>query len=141
MTQKQTILHGTFVLTCAGFISRILGFFYRIFLSRTFGAEGVGLYQLIFPIYTLCFSITAAGIETAISRTVAQKISLHKKEESLRILFTGILCSLILSFLCIFILKKNISFVAVTILGDVRCIPLLNIMVYTIPFCALHSCI
>ena len=53
MSKKNTIIIGTLVLTAAGFISRFMGFFYRIFLSRVFGEEGVGLYQLIFPVYAL----------------------------------------------------------------------------------------
>ena len=40
---KHPILMGTLILTVTGFLSRILGFFYRIFLSRAIGAEGLGL--------------------------------------------------------------------------------------------------
>ena len=65
MSVKRTILKGTIILTLTGFATRFMGFFYRIFLSHTFGEEGVGLYQLIFPVYALCFSLTSAGIETA----------------------------------------------------------------------------
>ncbi len=65
MSVKRTILKGTLILTLTGFATRFMGFFYRIFLSHTFGEEGVGLYQLIFPVYALCFSLTSAGIETA----------------------------------------------------------------------------
>ena len=43
MSRKQTIIRGTIILTITGFLSRFMGFFYRIFLSRTFGEEGVGL--------------------------------------------------------------------------------------------------
>ncbi len=50
MNQKRVILQGAFVLTIVGFVSRIIGFFYRIFLSHAIGAEGVGIYQLIFPV-------------------------------------------------------------------------------------------
>ena len=67
MSRKQTIIRGTLILTVTGFLSRFMGFFYRIFLSRTFGEEGVGLYQLIFPVYALCYSLTTAGIGTASS--------------------------------------------------------------------------
>ena len=76
MSKKQSIIKGTFILTTAGFLSRFMGFFYRIFLSRTFGAENVGLYQLIFPIFALSVSLSCAGIETAISRTVNGKTAL-----------------------------------------------------------------
>lgn len=141
MSRKQLILRGTFILTIAGILTRIMGFFYRIFLSRTFGAESVGLYQLIFPVFTLCFSITTAGIETAISRTVARKMSLKQEKESMNILFSGMLCSLLLSLLCFFIIDKNAYYIAANLLGDSRCEPLLKILVYTIPFSAIHSCI
>ena len=76
MAKKSSIIRGTLILTMTGFLSRFMGFFYRIFMSHSFGEEGVGLYQLIFPVYALCYSLTTAGIETAISRTVACKVSL-----------------------------------------------------------------
>ena len=44
---KNPLITGTIILTVTGFASRFIGFFYRIFLSRLFGAEGMGIYQLI----------------------------------------------------------------------------------------------
>lgn len=124
-----------------GFLSRFMGFFYRIFLSRTFGEEAVGLYQLIFPVYALCFSLTAAGIETAISRSVARKISLGQKKEAQEILFSGLLFSFLLSCICMLVLQKNTSAIAGALLGDTRCEPLLMILSYAVPFASIHSCI
>ena len=46
MIQKHPLLKSTAILTCAGMVSRIIGFFYRIFLSKTIGAEGIGIYLL-----------------------------------------------------------------------------------------------
>lgn len=48
MAKKSSIIRGTLILTMTGFLSRFMGFFYRIFMSHSFGEEGVGLYQLIF---------------------------------------------------------------------------------------------
>lgn len=141
MSGKQNIIRGTIILTLTGFLSRFMGFFYRIFLSRTFGAEGVGLYQLIFPVYALCFSLTTAGVETAISRTVACKMSLGKRTEARQILRTGLLITFTFSFICTVLLQHYGKFIAVTFLGDKRCIPLLTILSYTMPFSAIHSCI
>ena len=45
--KKHTLIAGTLLLTAAGFLSRILGFFYRIFLSRIIGSEGLGLYHSV----------------------------------------------------------------------------------------------
>lgn len=141
MSRKQLLIRGTFILTLTGFLSRFMGFFYRIFLSRTFGAEGVGLYQLIFPVYALCYSLTTAGIETSISRTVARKISLGKKEETKKILYTGIFIAFFLSCCCTITLQYFADDIAVTLLKEKRCRSLLIILSYTLPFSAIHSCI
>ena len=54
--KTHPLITGTLLLTAAGLFSRVLGFFYRIFLSRTIGAEGLGIYQMIFPVYGIFFS-------------------------------------------------------------------------------------
>ena len=56
MSRAHTLIKGTLILTMTGLATRMMGFFYRIFLSHAFGEEGVGLYQLIFPVYALDFS-------------------------------------------------------------------------------------
>ena len=45
--KKNTLITGTIILTVTGLASRLIGFFYRIFLSRLFGEENMGIYQLI----------------------------------------------------------------------------------------------
>ena len=50
MSRKQALIRGTAVLTVTSLSTRFMGFFYRMFLSHTFGEENVGLYQLVFPI-------------------------------------------------------------------------------------------
>ena len=69
---KNPIISGTLLLTASGILGKIIGFFYRIFLSRTIGAEGLGIYQLIFPISTICFAITVSGLSTALSKYIAE---------------------------------------------------------------------
>lgn len=141
MSKKGTIIKGTFILTLTGFLSRVIGFFYRIFLSHTFGEEGVGLYQLIFPVFALGFSFTAAGIQVALSRIIAQKVSLGRHREAKHVLFTGLLISLTLSIAVTIFLQTNAQWIAVHLLGDIRCINLLIAMSYAFPFASVHSCV
>lgn len=70
--RKHPLIAGTMLLTISGVLSRVIGFFYRIFLSQKIGAEGMGIYQLTMPIYILTISLTSSAIQTAISRFVAQ---------------------------------------------------------------------
>ena len=54
---KNPIVTGTFFLTLAGLITKLIGFFYRIFLSRIFKEEGLGVIGLISPVLILVHSV------------------------------------------------------------------------------------
>ena len=141
MNQKRIILQGAFILTLAGFASRIIGFFYRIFLSHTIGAEGVGIYQLLFPIYAMAFSLTSAGIQTAISRNVSGKIALHDKRGARDVFFAGLLLSLGSALLVSYLLSTQAGWISSYLLQEVRCEPLVKLLAYALPFASIHSSI
>ena len=73
---KDTFLRGALILTVAGVIVKLIGSVNRILLSRLLGGEGIGLYQMAYPIYLLALSVSSAGIPVAISIIVAEKIAL-----------------------------------------------------------------
>ncbi len=100
MKKNNPLITGTIILTITGFASRFIGFFYRIFLSRVFGAEGMGLYQLTSPVLALTFSITVSGMQTAISKYVASETSTRDYRSSFRTLLTGFGISMLLSAVC-----------------------------------------
>ena len=139
--KKHPLIAGTLILTLTGLASRFIGFFYKIFLSRTIGAEGIGIYQMIFPIYGVCYAFTTAGAEIAISRFVSGEMARGKKEQARSILWIGLAMSLSLSLLTSFLVYKNAGFLAVHLLHEARCADLLRIMSVTVPFGACHSCI
>ena len=139
MDQKHAIIKGAFILTLTGFATRFIGFFYRIFLSQSFGEESVGLYQLIFPVYALCFSLCCAGIETAVARNVAASSSLGDKKRAVIFLYCGLFLSFLPSCIMMLLMQKEADFIASFFLGDPRCAPLLIIISYAMPFAAVHS--
>ena len=65
------MLYGALVLTGTGIVGQFLGFVYRILLSRLIGAEIMGLYQLIMPVYAVLLSLTAVGLTAAVSNLSA----------------------------------------------------------------------
>jgi len=138
MKQRQfsIILKGTLILSIAGMLSRFLGFFYKIFLAQALGAEGMGLYQLIFPVFSICHALTASGMETAISRFTA----FAKKEESSSYLYTGLSLSLLASIAAGFFMWSNSRLIAIRFLHESRCEPLLQIMAFAVPLSAVHCC-
>lgn len=141
MKKKYPIIQGTIILTLAGFASRFIGFFYRIFLSNTIGAEGMGIYQLIFPIYTICHSFTAAAIQTAISKFVAEYVSAKDNSSSKKILYVGTTLSLALSVMVSVILYELSDEIATYVILESRCAPLLRILALSVPLGSIHSCI
>ena len=141
MTHKQAIMKGTFILTLTGFATRFMGFFYRIFLSHTFGEECVGLYQLVSPIYTLCFSLTSAGIELALSRCVATRIAQGQPKEARKLLYTSLFLTVTASCITTLLLQQNAVSISQTFLQEPRCTDLLIILSYVFPFSSIHSCI
>ena len=67
---------GALFLTALSSVSQLLGFGYRVLLSRMAGAEVMGLYQLIMPVYSVLLSLTAVGLTAAISNLTSQYLAL-----------------------------------------------------------------
>ena len=128
------LVTGTLILTATGLASRLIGFFYRIYLSRLFGEENIGIYQLISPVMALVFSLSAAGIQSAISKFVAGKAALHDYKTSGQILLVGFAYSLFLSLICLAGVWRFSDFIATYLLFEKRCAPLLRIAALSFPF-------
>lgn len=137
---SHPLIVGTVILTLTGLVSRIIGFFYRIYLSRLFGEEGMGLYQLLSPVLSLSFSLTAAGYQTAISKLVAEQTAKMKKI-SLRPMAAGLSISIPLSLLCNAAVYFGADFIAAVLLQDIRTAPMLRILSFSIPMSAVHACV
>lgn len=83
---KDKFLRGALVLTAAGLMVKIIGSVNRILLSRLLGGEGIGLYQMAYPVYLLLLSISSAGIPIAISILVSERVA-KKDYRSVRHVF------------------------------------------------------
>lgn len=133
---KYALLTGTILLTSAGLITRVLGFFYRIFLSRTIGAEGLGVFNLIHPVFGICFALCAGSIQTAISQSVAAN---SRKGRS--IFRTGLIISVGISMVLAYGIIQFKDGIANNILMEPRCAPLLIFVAVSVPCSAIHACI
>ena len=104
--RKNSFIQGALILTVAGIIVKFIGAFSRIYLSRLLGGEGIGLYQMAYPIYLLCLSVSSAGLPVAISIMVAERNALndyHGGQKVFRIsmaalVLTGLFFSVLLFF-------------------------------------------
>jgi stage V sporulation protein B len=69
---KKTLAGGATFLAVFAVLSKIIGAVYRIPLTNIIGAEGIGMYQLVFPVYSLLLTLPS-GISIAVSRLVAER--------------------------------------------------------------------
>ncbi len=75
-SKGESFLKGTVILTIAGFVVKVIGSLNWIFVSRILGGEGIGLYQMAFPIYFFAMTVSQAGVPVAISIITAERVAL-----------------------------------------------------------------
>ena len=126
------------ILSSFSILTRSLGFLFRIFLSRTIGAEGVGVYQIAFSIFMVLETIVSSGLPLVISKRTANKASLNDKKGENSVICAGlvigittsiILCSVVLIF-------KNLF---ANLFTDQRCLSILLILMPTLVFSTVYS--
>ncbi len=139
---RHPLVMGTVILTATGLITRVIGFFYRIYLSRQFGEEGMGIYQLLSPVLALSFSLTAAGFQTAISKFVAAQAGRENTSNpSRRPMVMGLILTVPLSLACTAALFTGSDFIAVNLLQEPRTAPMIRLLAPSVPLSAIHACI
>lgn len=140
MARKGIVL-GAAILTAANIITRILGFIYRIYMSNLIGAEGMGLYQLIMPIYMLCWSISSSGFTTTISKLTAEEYAKKAYGNMGRVLKQSVFITTAISLVLSCGLFFFAEFVAAAIVKDIRVLYPLKVLALCFPFMSAGSCI
>lgn len=107
---KSKVVKGAIILTGGVLLSKAIGAFYRIPLTNILGAEGVGMYQLVFSVYALIVTLIGSGMPIAISRLTAETIAkgLNPKKTLYSAIVIGLGFGLVMS-LSIFFLAKIIA--------------------------------
>ena len=126
--------------TMLSLIERALGFVYRIFLSRTLGAEGVGIYQIALSVVGLLITITASGIPITVSRIMIKNSAEYEKNDSGSIVFAGVFLSLAISLpitVLLFLFPNTFSF----IFTDKRCYEVLKIILPGVVITSIYAVI
>lgn len=100
ITKTRSFVYGAALLGVCGFAAKVMGAVFRIPLTYILGAEGMGLYQLVFPLYALMLTISSGGLPSALSRIISEKIALSKGNEARKILTTALISLIIFGSFC-----------------------------------------
>ncbi|SFJ40957.1 stage V sporulation protein B [Thermoflavimicrobium dichotomicum] len=136
---KNSFLYGTLVLVGAGFITKVLGFVYRIALSRIIGAEGMGLFQMAFPILIFFMVVTTVGLPVAISKLVSEAAAKNEEHRIRSILIVSIIIVTFTSILFTSLILFFSPVIANFLLTDERAIYALLSIAPIIPIISISS--
>jgi stage V sporulation protein B len=93
--KKQSLIKGTVILGAAGVFARFLGLFFRWPVIMLIGDEGMGYYQMSYPLYMVFVGI-AAGMPVAISKMISERSAVHDEEGIFQVVRTGLMLMLLL---------------------------------------------
>ena len=71
---KWEFIKGAAWIAVGGFVAKLIGALYRIPLTNLIGGHGLGLYQMVYPVYCLLLTVSATGIPSSIAKLTAERI-------------------------------------------------------------------
>ena len=132
--KKNKFIKSTLILISGGFITKILGMVIRVIETRLLGKEGVGMYMLLNPTFSLLIALAQLGLPVAISKLVAEEKNNNKK------LVLGVIpISLIINSIIIIILIFSSEFIAENLLNEPRLDLSIIMMGLVLPFISISS--
>ena len=133
LIMKNKFIKSTLILILGGLVTKLLGFVIKIVYTRIIGQEGISLFMLVMPTYSLFITIAQLGLPIAISKLVAENKS------SKKIIFSIIPLMLILNLLLIIFIFFASPFISNVLLKESNTHLLLLSMALVLPFISLSS--
>ena len=139
--QKKVLLKGAIIVLSASIVTRILGFFFRVFLADNLGAQGMGIYQLILSLYLLVVTFATSGISFAVSCVISENMAKKDKKNPKTILKISMLWAFFLGLFVCLIMMLFKDQIAINILREKRTTLSIFWLAPSLPFMAVSSCI
>ena len=111
--KKQSFLAGAIILALGGFITKGIGAIYKIPLTNILGTTGIGIYHLVFPVFTIMLTLSSSGISSAINILVAKERIRHGRKNEFVYFRVAIVLTFLVSLfwsLLIVMLSKDIAY-------------------------------
>ncbi len=126
------------VVTVFSVCEKFLGFIYRIFLSRTIGSEGMGMYQIALSVFALLFTVVCAGVPITVSRLMTKHKAENMPEKANMVISSGLFFTLIVAipvFTFFYFFADKLSF----LFTDVRCVNIFKLILPSLIFTSLYA--
>lgn len=134
----KSLFKTVFTITLFTVITRVLGFIFRIYLSRILGTEELGLYQVSLSVFMVLLTVVASGLPLVISKLSAKFFSKKDGESEGKLVSASLIISAVTSVVLIVIVlvfKKMFSF----LFSDSRCYLILVAMLPAVLFSGIYN--
>lgn len=132
--KRDTFKMSIFILLIGGFITKIFGFLIKILFTRTIGQEGISLYTIVMPTYSLLITIATFALPISISKLVSEN-----KIRSKTIVFSTACFILLFNAIFIIFILFLAPVISKYLLKQPNVTPLIWAMVATLPFISISS--
>ena len=134
----KSLFKTVFIITGFAVLTRLLGFIFRIYLSRMLGAEALGLYQVSLSVFMVLLTIVASGLPVIISKLSAKYYSKKDISSEAKLISASLIISVVTSIiLSIFVLVfKNLFSL---LFADDRCYSILLVMLPAVLFSSVYN--
>lgn len=134
--KKSKFIKSTIILIIGGFLTKILGMIIKIITTRLLGTEGIGIYMLLTPTFSLFIAIAQLGFPVAISKLVAEETKNNKN-----LVFSIIPIVMIINIIILFGIFISSDFIANTLLHEPRTKLAIMCIGFVLPFISISSII
>lgn len=138
---KVIFIKNALILTVSGLFIRFLGMLFRVWLASAVGAEGMGLYSQIISFYALASAFASTGINTAVTRMVAEELATGNGKGAIRVLRRCMLATSVIATLSLLLIFFGSDQIAGGMMGDMRAADALRTLSFSLPFMGLSSCL
>lgn len=132
--KKSKFIKSTIILIIGGFLTKILGMFIKIVMTRLLGTKGIGTYMLISPTFTLLIGLASLGMPVAISKLVAED-----KRNNKNLVFSSIPIVMIINIIIMATLIFISPFIAEKLLNEPKTYYALLAIGMVLPFISISS--
>jgi len=131
--RRQFFLNGI-LLTIVGLAIRSVSIAFNSYITRSVGAEGIGLFTLIMNIYSFAITFATSGISLTVTRLIAEAIGESRKRECRIIMRNAVIYSLIFSLSAALVMFFFSEYFSIHFVGDIRSrVPLQILSISLVP--------
>ncbi len=137
--RKTLFIKNALILTATGLILRFLGIIFKVWLAAGVGSEGIGLYHLVFSVYTFTATFASGGITIAVTKLCAREITTGSREGLYKILRRATAIVLAIALVTFAVVLFSSEFIALRLINDIRSEESLAIMAFSLPFMGISA--